>query len=628
MTEIEGTDKTEVRGSSRGEKVETSYPAIEDHGVIGNLETVALVSRAGAINFFCYPHFDSPTYFAALLDKERGGSFFIRPTKDRIAGTQVYLPDTNVLLTRFLMDEGILEVMDFMPIRCPGDESAGMIIRIAKSVRGDVPVHAVCRPMFDYGKIEPSARIEKESGCVCFHSEGAASPDARLYCSGDIRIEGGCAVYDGMIRNGEQVYFCLVCDQSDMEITPEYLDQRLRSTCDYWHDWTQNCSYDGYWRGQIVRSALVLKLMFSHEYGSMVAAPTFGLPEAIGGVRNWDYRYCWIRDSAFTIHALLRLGFTQEVVHYIDWIQKRYTRPEPDGSLQLMYRVDGSADLDEYELDHLEGYQGSRPVRVGNGASKQLQLDIYGELIDSVHLANRIGMPISYEGWQHLSRTVEYVIKHWREPDEGIWEFRGARKHFLHSRLMCWVAIDRAIRISEVGSFPAPIPRWREERDKIYHSIHEEFWDEELQAFVQYKGSKAMDAAILLMPMVKFISPVDPRWLSTMKEIERQLVSDTFVRRYNDERGELEGLDGSEEGAFTTCSFWYMECLARSGRVSEARLLFEKMLGYASPLGLYGEEIGGRGHHLGNFPQAYSHLALISAASALTRAIKEGGAPF
>jgi GH15 family glucan-1,4-alpha-glucosidase len=621
-------DRKADHTASSTEIAESSYPAIEDHGIIGNLETVALVSSAGAINFFCFPHFDSPSYFAALLDKERGGSFFVRPTLDDAAGRQIYLPETNVLLTRFLMAEGILEIMDFMPVNPREDDLSGMIVRIVKSIKGDIPVRAVCHPMLDYARIKPTVKKGADGYCVCFHADQDKVPAARLYSSRALEVDDSSASYNGVIRNGEEVFFCFRCDGEEVEVDRAYLDRCLNETVEFWRDWVQQSSYDGLWRGNIIRSALVLKLMVSRAHGSMVAAPTFGLPEAIGGTRNWDYRYCWIRDSAFTIHALLRLGFTQEVVHYIDWIQKRYTRPDADGSLQLMYRVHGATELTEEELDHLEGYEGSRPVRIGNAAAEQFQLDIYGELIDSVHLANKIGMPISYDGWRHLSSTIEYVIEHWQEPDEGIWEFRGTRQHFIHSRLMCWVAIDRAIKISEVGSFPAPIPRWREERDKIYKSIHEEFWDEELQAFVQYKGAKTMDAAVLLMPMVKFISPVDPRWLSTMREIERQLVTDTFVRRYSEEAMELEGLDNSQEGHFISCSFWYIECLARSGRVAEARLLFEKMLGYASPLGLYGEEIGDRGHHLGNFPQAYSHLALISAAAALTRALRNGGQPF
>ncbi|WP_460880202.1 glycoside hydrolase family 15 protein [Pontibacter rugosus] len=359
------------------------------------------------------------------------------------------------------------------------------------------------------------------------------------------------------------------------------------------------------------RSALVLKLMTSHKYGSIVAAPTFGLPEQIGGGRNWDYRYTWIRDASFTVYALLRLGHRKEAKLFIDWVDKQCDDIGDAGHLSLMYAIDGRKDLKETELDHLEGYMGSKPVRIGNDAHNQIQLDIYGELLDSVYLYDKYGEPISFEFWNDLRRQVEWVCDNWQREDEGIWEVRGGKKQFLYSRMMCWVAIDRAMKIAEKHSYPLP-ERWRQERDKIFFSIHNDFWNEELQSFVQYKGADTVDAATLLMPMIRFIGPKDPRWLSTLKRIEEKLVSDALVFRYRVNE-ELDGLEGGE-GTFSMCTFWYVECLARAGQVDKARLYFEKMLGYANHVGLYAEMLGLKGEHLGNFPQAFTHLGLISAA--------------
>jgi GH15 family glucan-1,4-alpha-glucosidase len=359
------------------------------------------------------------------------------------------------------------------------------------------------------------------------------------------------------------------------------------------------------------RSALVLKLMTSHKYGSIIAAPTFGLPEAIGGVRNWDYRYTWIRDASFTIYALIRLGYTKEAREFMCWVEKQCRDIGNAGNLRLMYTIDGKKDLHETELNHLEGYKHSRPVRIGNGAHTQVQLDIYGELLDSVYLYDKYGEPISYDFWQNLTHQVNWVCSNWHLEDEGIWEVRGGKKEFLYSRLLCWVAIDRAMKIAANHSYPLP-DRWIAERDKIFNSIHTDFWNEELKAFVQYKGATTVDAATLLMPLIRFISPKDPRWLSTLQQIEEKLVSDSLVYRYRTEEYH-DGLTGGE-GTFSMCTFWYVECLSRSGQLNRARLYFEKMLGYANHLGLYAEQLGFQGEHLGNFPQAFTHLGLISAA--------------
>src|SRR3989337_1402543 len=362
------------------------------------------------------------------------------------------------------------------------------------------------------------------------------------------------------------------------------------------------------------RSALVLKLMTSLKYGSIVASPTFGLPEEIGGVRNWDYRYTWIRDASFTIYTLLKLGYKKEAREFINWIEKQCNDIGDAGSLRLMYTIDGRKELAEVELNHLEGYQKSQPIRIGNGAYDQIQLDIYGELLDAVFLYDKYAEPISYEFWLNISRQVNWVCDHWKLEDEGIWEVRGGKREFLYSRLMCWEGLDRGMKLAAAHSYPLPL-RWRNERDEIFGSIHKEFWNPDLKCFVQYKGSETVDAATLLMPLIRFIGPNDPKWLSTLKRIEEKLVSDSLVYRYLPDAS-FDGLTGGE-GTFSMCTFWYVECLSKSGQLNKARLYFEKMLGYANHVGLYAEQLGLQGEHLGNFPQAFTHLGLISAALSL-----------
>jgi GH15 family glucan-1,4-alpha-glucosidase len=365
------------------------------------------------------------------------------------------------------------------------------------------------------------------------------------------------------------------------------------------------------------RSALVLKLLSSHQYGSIIAAPTFSIPESIGAKRNWDYRYTWIRDASFTVYTLLRLGYGKEAGNFINWVEKRCKDIKENTRLGIMYSINGERQVQEKVLDNFEGYKKSEPVRIGNDAYRQIQLDIYGELMDAVYLYNKYEEKISHDFWKDIEKQIDWLSKHWKEPDEGIWEVRGGKQTFLYSRLQCWVAFDRAIKLAQARSFPYN-GDWRAQRDEIFNSIYNDFWDKDKQAFMQYPGSPTVDASALLMPLIRFISPKDPKWLSTLKCIENDLVSDSLVYRY---RPELAAPDGfvSHEGTFTMCTFWYVECLSRSGQLEKARLIFEKMLGYANHLGLFAEQLGFRGEHLGNFPQAFSHLGLISAAYNLNK---------
>jgi GH15 family glucan-1,4-alpha-glucosidase len=456
---------------------------------------------------------------------------------------------------------------------------------------------------------------------------GAGTLTLRLCSSVEMQLADGAAVAEFTLRADESASFVLevvVADEASPSRQPDYESEAFKQTVNFWRRWVDRSTYQGRWRETVNRSALTLKLLTSRPHGSIVASPTFGLPEHIGGVRNWDYRYTWIRDSSFALYGLIRLGYTGEAEAFVRWIMARVDELEPDGSLQIMYGIDGRHALPEETLPHLEGYMGSRPVRIGNAAYTHLQLDIYGELMDAVYLYDKYGSPIPHDGWRNIVRLIDWVCVHWREQDEGIWEVRGGRREFLYSRVMCWVAIDRAIRLAGKRSFPAPLARWHDVRDTIYRDIYERFWDPTRRVFVQAAGSSALDAASLLMPLIRFVSPTDPRWLSTLHAIEQELVSDSLVYRYRLGDGYTDGLTG-QEGTFSMCSFWYVECLSRMGNLHKARFFFEKMLGYANHLGLYGEELGPQAQHLGNFPQAFTHLALISAAFDLDRRLSAAG---
>ncbi|HEX8795928.1 MAG TPA: glycoside hydrolase family 15 protein [Polyangiaceae bacterium] len=602
------------------------YQRIEDYGVIGNMRSAALVSVRGSIDWLCLPDFDSPSVFAALLDDGKGGRFAIAPTAENLVCKQLYWPDTNVLVTRFLSADGVGEVEDFMPCTTADRDAVVRRVRVA---RGTLAFELSCEPAFDYARATTGTAIV-HNGAVF---EG---PGLRLALSTDVPLEASPRGVRARftLREGQQTTFVLRSVSCDSCAPPPCAGEAqtlFEETVRFWRRWLSRCTYHGRWREMVQRSALALKLLTFEPTGAIVAAPTCSLPERMGGVRNWDYRYAWMRDAAFTLYAFLRIGFIDEAARFMEWLEARTREWVGDRPLQIVYRVRGGADLAESSLDHLEGYRGSRPVRIGNGAYTQLQLDIYGDLMDSVYLYNKYGMPISWEMWRHLKRLVDWLVDNWRRDDEGIWETRGGRQQFVFSKLMSWVAVDRAIRLADKRSFPADRQRWQAERDSIYLDIVTRGWSDTRRAFVQTYGGTALDASNLLMPLVFFVSPVDPKMLDTLAAVMRPpreggLLSDSLVYRYDTERP-ADGLPG-QEGTFNMCTFWLVEALTRAGRsdrekLETARLLFERMLGYANHLGLYAEQTGDTGEALGNYPQALTHLALISAAYNLDRTLNE-----
>ena len=614
---------------SETSETKAAVPDIGAHGAIGNMRSIALVSTDGTIDYLCHPNLDSPAVFCALLDPGRGGEFSIAPDGDvSWRSRQLYIPDTNVLVTRFMDGGSVLEVTDFMPIMAKGGPQSAVMRRVA-CVTGHVDVVVHCAPRFDYGR-DGLPEISTAGDATMFlPSAPTASGPLRL--RSDVKLLRGKGEVSAhfSLKEGECRSFVLECgeeqpsDDSDLD---KLLGKAFDETIAYWQSWSAHSSYRGRWREHVMRSALVLKLLTSAEHGSIAAAATFGLPEKIGGARNWDYRFCWIRDAAFATFALMRLGYVGEAQRFNEWVSARADASEA-GDFQILYRLDGSPEAQETTLDHLSGYRDSSPVRIGNAAASQLQLDIYGALFDSGYLADKYGEPITYGAWERMSRTLNWVCRHWEQPDEGIWEIRGERRHFLSSRLMCWVALDRGLRLVAKRSLPAEdAPVWRKNRDLIYRDIHDNFWNEKRGAFMQYKGGARLDASALLMPLMRFIAPRDPRWLSTQDAIERELTSDVLVRRYETDDGDdnVDGLAG-DEGAFTPCSFWLVECLARSGNLRRARLHFEKLVSYSNEVGLFAEEIGPGGEQLGNIPQALTHLALISAAYTVDASLDRKG---
>jgi GH15 family glucan-1,4-alpha-glucosidase len=609
--------------------MQTQYQAIENYGLIGNLRTAALVGMDGSIDWLCLPHFDSPSVFAAILDDRKGGRFRIAPPGEDFRRKQFYWPDTAILVTRFLDDDGVGEVEDYMPVVGSGSGPDELVRRV-RVVRGRVTFHLECRPAFDYARAVHEVHLGPDG--ARFDGPGLSLD---LASSVPLRLDGPAVVADFTLAEGEKVAFTL------RRVSPD--DRRghcpgvgeaedlFRDTVAYWRRWLSKSTYTGRWREMVHRSVLTLKLLSFEPTGAIVAAPTCSLPEVIGGERNWDYRYTWIRDAAFTLYGFLRIGLTEEAAGFRDWLEKRWQDAYGNGSgpLQLMYGIDGRTELTEETLDHLEGYRGSGPVRIGNAAHRQLQLDIYGELMDSVYLYNKYVEPIAYDGWIRMRHLVDWLCDNWKREDEGIWEVRSGRRHFVYSKLMSWVAVDRSLRLADKRSFPADRARWLKVRDEIYEEVMAKGWDPQRKAFVQSYDSNTLDASSLLMPLVFFLAPNDPRMKSTVDAIRRPvaaggLSADGLIYRY-DPAGAPDGLSG-QEGTFNMCSFWLVEALTRAGRtdperLEDARLLFEQMLGYANHLGLYAEQTGASGQALGNFPQAFTHLALISAAFNLDRAL-------
>ncbi len=593
------------------------YPAIEDHAVIGDLHTVALVATDGTIDWCCLPRFDSPAVFASLLDADRGGSFAVSCEATRTR--QLYMPDSNVLVTRFLGADSVGEVVDFMVPRHEGGppmRPGHLLVRRLHSVRGEVTFSITCRPAFDFGRQGHTVHALDQGGAV-FSCPGAGA-QLVLRAGHPFSVAGSAATATVTLPPGQRLDLLLEWNGQPEPPAEGETERLLEYTVAHWRNWLRRSRYQGRYREVVERSALVLKLLVYQPTGALVAAPTTSLPEAVGGVRNWDYRYTWIRDAAFTLYGLMRLGFTDEAAGFMTWLEARCREAPAGKGLRVLYAVDGSPDVPESTLDHLEGYKCSRPVRVGNSASDQLQLDIYGELMDSVYLFNKYGRPIGYELWEALARQLDWLEKNWQLPDDGIWESRGGPRRSTYSAMMTWVAFQRAIRVARWRGLPGPISRWREQADSAYRAVQRHGWSPDRRAYVGHLGGSTLDASVLLMPLVKFAGPTDPRFLATLDRIGEELVSDSLVRRY--EADGSDGLPGSE-GTFNLCSFWYVEALTRAGRITEGRYVFEKMLTHANHVGLFAEEIGPAGEALGNFPQAFTHLALISAATSLDRVL-------
>jgi GH15 family glucan-1,4-alpha-glucosidase len=603
----------------------SDYPLISDHGLIGDLQTSALVTKDGTIDFFCAPRFDSPSIFASLLDARKGGRFRITPTRDEGTTSQIYFPQSACLITRFMSDAGIAELVDFMPLDNPTSVSDNhKIVRVVRCLRGDMPFRLECEPRFNFARQRHELSVTSD-GAV-FHANGQ---DAVLHGVAGAQPSGdGDVRLDFTVRSGEIRGFVLetAARRAPQPVSQAEATALFDETVSYWRRWLGKCTYQGRWREMVHRSAMSLKLLTYAPTGALVASPTVGLPEQLGGERNWDYRYTWIRDASASVYALLGLGYIDEATAYLDWVSQRVSEQvgEDSGPLKIMYRVDGSSDLVEETLDHLEGYKGSRPVRIGNGAADQLQLDIYGEVMDAIAMAEPY-QAVGYEDWLQLTKVLDWLCENWDQPDEGVWETRGGRKDFTYGRVMCWVALDRAIRMAGNRGRPGDVPRWASTRDAISQQVMSKCWNPSRRAFTQHPGTEVLDASNLTMPLVGFVAPKDRLWLSTLDAMNEELVTDSLVYRYNPSASP-DGLRGSE-GTFSLCSFFYVDALARAGRLDEAQYAFEKMLTYANHLGLYSEEIDPSGRQLGNFPQAFTHLALVHAAIDLDAALNFGAGP-
>jgi GH15 family glucan-1,4-alpha-glucosidase len=588
---------------------------IEDYALVGDMQSAALISRDGAVDWLCVPRFDSPACLAALLGDERHGQWRISPTaaegppSRRGQVSRGYQDSTLILQTEWQTPGGAVRVIDFMP---PRTDEAPVLVRIVEGVRGAVEMECVWRLRFDYGKVLPWVRrIDHAIVAV-------AGPDS-VWLRTPVRLIGHDLAHEASftVRAGERVPFVFSWSPSHLGPPPEVdPDEALSATRKFWTDWAATCTYTGRHRDAVVRSLITLKALTYAPTGGIVAAPTTSLPEDIGGVGNWDYRYCWLRDATITLEALLRTGYTAEASRWREWLG-RAIAGDP-GDVQIMYGVAGERRLEEWQADWLPGYENSAPVRVGNAAVGQLQLDVYGEVIDAITLGRQAGLRFDSHTWSLMRALLRFLERHWTEPDEGIWEVRGPRRHFVYSKVMAWVAFDRAVRAAQLGQ-PGSEAQWRTVRDRIHAEVCEQGYDARRGAFTQYYGSTELDAAVLLIPEVGFLPPDDPRVVSTVETIQRELVSGGLVLRYTQPaaRAGGEGVDGltGSEGAFLACSFWLVNALHLIGRPDDAVQLFERLLSMRNDVGLLSEEYDPRyGRQVGNFPQAFSHVPLIQSA--------------
>ncbi len=587
---------------------------LEDYGIIGDLQTAALVGRSGSIDWLCFPRFDSGACFAALLGDPRHGRWLLAPEGDPTAAARRYREDTLVLETEFRTDEGVARLIDFMPPRGTDPD----VVRIVEGVSGRVRMRMELVIRFDYGSIVPWVRSIDGAGLA------VGGPDALcLRTPVETRGENLTTVAEFTVCEGDRVPFALTWFPSNREPPPEIdPEQALADTERYWRDWSSNCSYYGEWPEAVRTSLRVLKALTYGPTGGIVAAPTTSLPEWIGSVRNWDYRFCWLRDATFTLYSLMSAGYTEEAAAWRNWLLRAVAGDPAD--TQIMYGVAGERRLTELELSWLPGYEGSAPVRIGNKASDQLQIDVYGEVMDALHQGRRHGLGGLTRGssWALQKKLLDFLESKWREPDEGIWEVRGPRRHFTHSKVMAWVAFDRAVNAVECFDREGPVDRWRRLRSEIHEEVCREGFDPELGSFVQYYGSDKLDASLLMIPLVGFLPADDPRVVGTLEAIQAGLCRDGFVERYATDESSpaVDGLPPGE-GVFLPCTFWLADNLALMGRTDEAREVFEKLLAIRNDLGLLSEEYDPEaGRLLGNFPQAFTHVGLVNTAYNLSRA--------
>jgi GH15 family glucan-1,4-alpha-glucosidase len=580
---------------------------LEDYGLIGDMQAAALVGRTGAVDWLCLPRFDSASCFSALLGDDRHGRWLVAPAGQVRANSRRYRPGTLVLETDFETSEGAVRLVDFMPRRAQGPPR---VMRIVEGLRGRVPMRMELSLRPDYGSIRPWIELASDGAIA------TAGPDAfRLSTPLPLQVEDGTVIAEFVAVEGARERLTLTWHLSYEESPAvEDADSALARTEAWWREWSGRCGYEGAYRDQVLTSLIALKAMTSETTGAVIAAPTTSLPEEIGGVRNWDYRYCWLRDSVLALEALLAAGYTDEALAFRDYLLRVGTG-DPT-TIQIMYGVGGERRLTEFELPDLPGYEDSRPVRVGNAASEQFQLDVYGEVAGVMFLGAELLGRIEKRLWPRWRAIIEHVETIWRDPDDGIWEARGPQRHYTYSKVMAWVVFDRAVRLAERFELEAPVARWRQVRDEIHAEVCERGYDSERRTFTQYYGSSELDASVLNIPLVGFLPGTDERVSGTIDAVWRELGRDGFVSRYSTAETD-DGLAG-DEGQFLACSFWLASALALNGRVDDARSLFERLVGLANDLGLLAEEYDvGRRRQVGNFPQAFSHLTLILAARAI-----------